>query len=92
VLVIYDIGDNAERSALAKDLMKLGLIRIQRSAFAGRANPALIKDILRIVPKRINPENDVVHIVTLCENDWKRIRVIGTPYYRKVQIQGVIIA
>ncbi|MCC6023066.1 MAG: CRISPR-associated endonuclease Cas2, partial [Desulfurococcaceae archaeon] len=35
VLVIYDISDNNDRNRLAEDLKKLGLTRIQRSAFIG---------------------------------------------------------
>lgn len=39
-LVIYDIRDNKLRSEVSRFLKKVGLARIQRSAFAGPVRPS----------------------------------------------------
>lgn len=80
VLVIYDISDDEVRAKLAEDLKRLGLSRIQRSAFMGATNPSALKDLKRVCGLRARGSSDVVHIVQLCDYDWKKIAVIGKPW------------
>ncbi len=77
ILVVYDIGDNADRQKLADDLFRLGLTRIQRSAFAGELDTQRLKDLQRIAGKYIKKESDVIHIFTLGLRDWEKRIVIG---------------
>jgi len=76
-LVVYDIGDNLDRQRLADDLFRLGLTRIQRSAFAGELDPQRLKDLQRAVKRYVKKETDVIHIFTLGLRDWERRVVIG---------------
>lgn len=80
VLVIYDISDNVVRTKLADDLIRLGLSRIQRSAFIGYVNSSKIKDLIRVCEKWCKGPNDVVHVIPLCDYDWRRVKVFGKPY------------
>jgi len=90
VLVIYDISDNAIRSKLADDLIRLGLTRIQRSAFMGYINSSRWKDLVRVCQRWCRGPNDVIHIVPLCDYDWRKVRVFGRPYSHKPLGSGVI--
>lgn len=79
VLVVYDISDNEARARLAEDLKRLGLARVQRSAFIGSVSSASINEIRRVCATRARGPSDVVHIVPLCDHDWRRVVVIGRP-------------
>ncbi|MCS7109123.1 MAG: CRISPR-associated endonuclease Cas2 [Sulfolobales archaeon] len=79
VLVIYDISDDDSRTKLADDLKRLGLTRIQRSAFIGNITAATVKEISRVCSHRARGEDDIVHIVPLCDYDWRKSIVIGKP-------------
>lgn len=54
---------------------------IQRSAFAGPGNSEKVKHVVRIVKFLIDPDKDVVHVVMIDEQYWRRAVKIGTPYY-----------
>lgn len=80
VLVIYDISSNEDRAKLADELKRLGLTRIQRSAFIGYVNTSRLKDLVRVCTSRAKGGEDVVHIIQLCDYDWRRIQVVGRPW------------
>jgi len=77
ILVVYDISDNQDRLRLAENLFKLGLTRIQRSAFAGEIDTQRVKDLIRISGRYVRSEGDVIHIFQLGLRDWERRIVIG---------------
>lgn len=77
ILVIYDISDNIDRQRLADDLFRLGLTRIQRSAFAGEIDGQRLKDLQRIAGRYIKSDGDVIHIFTLGLRDWERRIILG---------------
>ena len=81
ILVVYDIGNNKIRQTLASQLQRLGLSRIQRSAFAGPGNGEKLKHVVRIAKLLIDPDKDVVHVLMIDEQYWRRTIKIGTPYY-----------
>ena len=81
VVVMYDVSNDRARESLANHLQRLGLTRVQRSVFVGRANSQLLKDVERVVRLHIDPRRDVVHIVPVDEGYWRRSKVLGTPYY-----------
>jgi len=93
VLVIYDISDDRHRAKLAEELEMLGLARIQRSAFIGVVNQYKLKDIEKAVKIWARGEDDIVHIIPLCENDYRKMKVHGTPWYlkRSRRMRGVLI-
>jgi CRISPR-associated protein Cas2 len=80
ILVVYDVSDDRKRQRLSKDLERWGLARIQRSAFAGRMQPARARDLKRLVEKIIDRETDIVHIILLRDEEWARVEVIGNQW------------
>ena len=77
ILVVYDISDNQDRLRLAENLFKLGLTRIQRSAFAGEIDTQRMKDLIRISGRYVRSEGDVIHIFQLGLRGWEKRIVIG---------------
>ncbi|AWR95237.1 CRISPR-associated endonuclease Cas2 [Acidianus brierleyi] len=72
VIVIYDITDDTQRTKLSNELFKIGLSRIQKSAFSGDIDSQRFKDLTRICQDFIKSSNDVIHVVTLGIRDWER--------------------
>jgi len=77
VVVVYDISDDRKRVRLANSLKRLGLSRIQRSAFTGKVTSSGLKDIMRICELFVTNESDIIHVFTLCGFDWSRRRVFS---------------
>ncbi|MEM1830599.1 MAG: CRISPR-associated endonuclease Cas2 [Thermosphaera sp.] len=78
VLVVYDISSNTVRQELANYLKSKGFIRLQRSFFAGRPLPSVLRDVERLLPRFINaPDRDVIHLVPVYSVDVKNMRVYG---------------
>ena len=79
IIVVYDVSSNKTRLQLAQRLERMGLRRIQRSAFIGRLPQPRVKDLERLIQMTINPETDVAHVFKLDTIDWSKTTVIGTP-------------
>lgn len=80
VMVVYDVSDDRRRLRLARTLERWGLARVQRSAFTGSIQPGRLKDLERLVRAIIDPATDVVHILPVQDQDWRRLRVVGRPW------------
>ena len=66
-LVIYDITDDKSRTHLANMLMRMGLERVQYSAFKGELNPNDRDVLSKRVERYVRDENDCVFVIPLCE-------------------------
>lgn len=77
VLVIYDISDDRRRFEMASALKRLGLTRIQRSAFIGPYSSSLVSDVRNAARKIIDPETDNVQIYPLTPASYRMRVVIG---------------
>jgi CRISPR-associated protein Cas2 len=78
VLVVYDISSNSVRQELANYLKSKGFVRLQRSFFAGRPLPSVLRDVERVLPRFIKaPDRDVIHLVPVYSVDVKNVRVYG---------------
>ncbi|QXJ32130.1 CRISPR-associated endonuclease Cas2 [Saccharolobus shibatae] len=77
LLVVYDVSDDSKRSKLANNLKKLGLERIQKSAFEGDIDSQRIKDLVRVIRLIVDINTDIVHIIPLGIRDWERRIIIG---------------
>ncbi|AWR98101.1 CRISPR-associated endonuclease Cas2 [Acidianus sulfidivorans JP7] len=77
LLVVYDVSDDSKRNKLANNLKKLGLERIQKSAFEGDLDSQRVKDLIRVVKIIVDTNTDIVHIIPLGIRDWERRIVIG---------------
>ncbi len=88
VVVVYDISDDGKRARLAGQLKRLGLARIQRSAFTGRLDSSRLKDLYRVCSRYADEPRDVIHVFTLCGYDWSRRRAFGN--YAEV-VEDVVV-
>ncbi|MEM1942699.1 MAG: CRISPR-associated endonuclease Cas2 [Candidatus Caldarchaeum sp.] len=77
ILVIYDVSDDSRRCELAAALKRLGLTRVQRSAFIGPCSSALISDVKNVSRKIIDYETDNVQIYPLTPASYRLRVVVG---------------
>jgi len=72
ILVVYDISENEKRNKVAKELLRLGLSRIQRSAFVGDIDSQRYKDLVRICSKLVDgKEMDNMKLSLNCRNEYR---------------------
>ncbi|QIW22814.1 CRISPR-associated endonuclease Cas2 [Sulfolobus sp. S-194] len=83
VIVVYDISDDEKRNKIARELQRLGLSRIQRSAFIGDIDSQRFKDLVRIMSKLVTGKDDILHIIPLGLRDWERRVVISGDSVRR---------
>jgi CRISPR-associated protein Cas2 len=81
VWVIYDISDDKIRNRVAKSCKNKGLYRVQKSAFLGALNKNQI-DELKIFCEDIIDEDDSVYIFPMCEEDFRKVVLIGQSFDR----------
>ncbi|EHP85067.1 CRISPR-associated endonuclease Cas2 [Methanotorris formicicus] len=67
IYVIYDISDDKIRKRVSDKCLNYGLLRIQKSVFAGSLNKNRI-DELRVFCENIIEENDKVYIIRFARN------------------------
>lgn len=91
VVVVYDISDDGRRLKLAESLFRLGLNRIQRSAFAGDLDTQKFKDLVRISMKYAKTERDVIHIFSLGLRDWEKRLVIGREWGSRGDAESTLL-
>jgi CRISPR-associated protein Cas2 len=82
VWVIYDIRKNRTRNLIAKACKNKGLYRVQKSAFLGSLNLTQVEELKTICADIIDPEVDSVYIFPLCEEDFKKVRLLGNAFDR----------
>jgi CRISPR-associated protein Cas2 len=85
--VIYDISDNKRRFEMAAALKRLGLTRIQRSAFIGPYSSSIVSDIKNVARKIIDPQTDNVQIYPLTPASY-RLRVVIGHEFSETQEMG----
>ena len=77
VWAIYDISKDNIRNKVAKACKELGLYRVQKSVFLGNLNSNEIDELVLRSEDLINPEEDSVYIFPMCEEDFKKAKVLG---------------
>jgi len=78
--VVYDIVENKIRSKVAKVCKEYGLYRVQKSAFLGDMNRNQIDELVLRCKELTNNEKDSVYVFPMCEDDFKKVRMIGIPF------------
>lgn len=76
-VLAYDIQDDDRRNALFKALGRFGY-RVQFSVLEGRLKPEDFVKLRYAVKNIINPKDDRVLILVLCENCQKKMIRMGT--------------
>ena len=89
-LVIYDISDDDLRLNVAKFLKRMGLSRIQRSAFAGALNSAQRAEVEAGLRRLVRGRNDVnIQIYPLTPASYAQRIVIGVEL--KYEDEGLLV-
>lgn len=84
VWVIYDIVDDKKRGRIAKTCKNKGLYRVQKSAFIGTLNRNQIDELKMICVNLIDPNVDSVYIFPMCEDDFKKVKLLGQAFDKKL--------
>lgn len=84
VWVIYDIANDKTRTQIAKACKNKGLYRVQKSAFLGTLNKNQIDELKIMCEDAINTEEDSVYIFPMCEDDFKKVKLLGQAFDKKL--------
>ena len=84
VWVIYDISDDKKRNSVAKACKNKGLYRVQKSAFLGTLNKNQIDELKIMCEDIIDLEADSVYIFPMCEDDFKKVKLLGQAFDKKL--------
>jgi CRISPR-associated protein Cas2 len=88
--VIYDIVDTKKRSRIAKVCKGYGLYRVQKSVFLGTLNKNEIDEIAIRCEDIIDTEEDSVYIFPMCDEDFKKVKLLGQAFDKKLVTDEVI--
>jgi len=75
--VIYDISKNKTRTKIVKACKGMGLYRVQKSVFLGDLNKNRVDEVAVKSMDLIDKETDSVYIFPMCEEDFKKVRLLG---------------
>ena len=84
VWVIYDIVEDKKRGKIAKLCKNKGLYRVQKSVFLGTLNSNQLDEIGLECSDIIDEEVDSVYIFPMCEGDFKKVRLLGQAFDKKL--------
>lgn len=84
VWIIYDIVEDKKRAKIAKACKNKGLYRVQKSAFLGTLNKNQIDELKMICEDMIDPDADSVYIFPMCEDDFKKVKLLGQAFDKKL--------
>lgn len=84
VWVIYDIVEDKKRTKIAKACKNKGLYRVQKSAFLGTLNKNQIDELKIMCEDIINLDEDSVYIFPMCEDDFKKVKLLGQAFDKKL--------
>jgi len=79
-LVVYDIREPRRLQRVAKILADYGR-RVQKSKFEIEVGPAALRELYRRLAAEIEPEEDGIKYIPLCQACLARIEVIGQGAY-----------
>lgn len=88
--IIYDISDTKKRNKVAKACKEYGLYRVQKSAFLGNINTNEIDELSLRCDDLIGKESDSVYIFPMCEEDFKKVKLHGQAFDKKLVSDEVI--
>lgn len=80
VWIIYDIKEDKKRTRIAKACKDKGLYRVQKSAFLGTLNKNQIDELKIMCEDIINPDEDSIYIFPMCEDDFKKVKLLGQAF------------
>ncbi len=90
VWVIYDIVNDKKRSQVARACKQYGLYRVQKSAFLGNLNKNEIDELSIKSGDLINANEDSVYIFPMCEEDFKKVKLLGQAFDKGLVTDEII--
>lgn len=88
--VVYDIVDDKKRDRIAKTCKGYGLYRVQKSVFLGTLNKNQIDELAIQCEDIINTDEDSVYVFPMCEDDFKKVKLLGQAFDKKLITDEVI--
>lgn len=88
--VVYDIVDTKKRTRIAKACKSYGLYRVQKSAFLGNLNHNEIDELSLRCEDIMDKEVDSVYIFPMCEEDFKKVKLLGQAFDKKLVSDEII--
>lgn len=82
--IVYDITEDRIRGKVAKTCKKFGLIRVQKSVFLGKLESNRFDELGEICQELIDADTDSVYLFPFCQEDFRRIRVLGQGFDKKL--------
>lgn len=82
--IIYDITKDKTRNRVAKLCKDYGLYRVQKSAFLGDMNRNQIDELVLKCKELVNLELDSVYIFPMCEDDFRKVKMIGIAFDKEL--------
>ena len=90
VWVVYDIVDTKIRNKISKECKNYGLYRVQKSVFLGTLNKNEIDELSILCEDTIDDEADSVYIFPMCEDDFKKVKLLGQAFDKSMVSDEVI--
>jgi CRISPR-associated protein Cas2 len=84
VWIVYDIVEDGVRNRVAKQCKKFGLQRVQKSVFLGKLENNRFDELGEICRDLIDEDTDSVYLFPFCQEDFRRINVLGQGFDRKL--------
>lgn len=76
--------DDKRRSKIARFCKQQGLHRVQKSVFLGTLNHQQIGEVAAYSEGTIQSEEDSVYIFPMCEDDFRKVRLQGQAFDKKM--------
>lgn len=90
VWAIYDITENKTRNKIIKICKEAGLYRVQKSVFLGDIEKNRLDELSLQSEKLINKNTDSVYIFPMCEQDFKKVILLGQAFDKNFVSDEVI--
>lgn len=84
VWIVYDIVEDGVRNRVAKQCKKFGLQRVQKSVFLGKLENNRFDELGEVCRDLIDEDTDSVYLFPFCQEDFRRINVLGQGFDRKL--------
>jgi len=84
VWIIYDVCVDKKRTRIAKACKEKGLYRVQKSVFLGTLNKNQLDELKIMCEDIINPDEDSVYIFPMCEEDFKKVKLLGQAFDKEL--------
>ncbi len=90
VWVIYDVRSDRTRNKIAKACKNAGIYRVQKSVFLGALNKNQIDELSIMCEDIIDQKKDSVYIFPLCEDDFKKVKLLGQAFDKELVANEVL--